>query len=197
MSWLFKFFINMFVFILAMCNNPLYVLHINGSMRDSPKFDARMCCSGFLIARTNTTTCLENGEWELEISKIKSEGGLCKYQYRYRRQYSVFDGYTHTGNCNSDNASLRSALISVSCLLVVASVLIFIIGFVCGHCFSQRCRKLIQHKQSMPTSTAAAGEIAEDLELKENVAYVTLRPKWKNYFMNTLTFLDWPLLNIP
>ena len=66
----------MFVFIPAMCNNPLYVLHINGSMRDSPKFDARMCCSGFLIARTNTTTCLENGEWELETSKMKSDGGL-------------------------------------------------------------------------------------------------------------------------
>ena len=79
-----------------------------------------------------------------------------------------------TGNSNSDNTSLRSALISVSCLLFVASVLIFII---CGHCFSQRCRKLIQHKQSMPMSTAAAGEIAEDLELEENVAYVTLRPK--------------------
>ena len=82
-----------------------------------------------------------------------------------------------TGNSNSDNASLRPALISVSCLSVVASVLTFIIGFICGHCFSQRCRELTQHKQSMPTSTAAAGEIAEDLELKENVAYVTLRPK--------------------
>ena len=87
--------------------------------------------------------------------------------------------YTHTGNSNSESASLRPALISVSCLLFVASVLMFVIGYICGHlhCFSQRCRKLTRHKQSMPTSTATAGEISEDLELKENVAYVTLRPK--------------------
>ena len=69
----------MIVFIPAVCNNPLYVLHINDSRKESPKFDAILsdvCCSGFLIARTNTTTCLENGEWELETSQMKNEGGL-------------------------------------------------------------------------------------------------------------------------
>ena len=82
----------------------------------------------------------------------------------------------HTGKSNSNNASLRPALISVSCLLVVASVLMFIVGFVCGHCFSQRRRKFTaQHEQSVSTPTSS--ECVEDLELKENVAYVTLRPK--------------------
>ena len=70
------------------------------------------------------------------------------------------------------------ALISVSCVAVVASVLMFIIGFVCGHCFSQRRKKLTQHEQTISTSTVAASNEPEvDLELKDNVAYVTLRPK--------------------
>ena len=71
----------------------------------------------------------------------------------------------HTGK---DNVP---ALISVSCVAVVASVLMFIIGFVCGHCFGQRQRKLTQHGQTISTSTAAASnEQKGDLELKDNVA---------------------------
>ena len=88
--------------------------------------------------------------------------------------------YQHAGNCNSDSDSLKPALVSVSCLLVVVSLLTFIIGFICGHCFSQRRhRKLTQHDPSMAlsVSTAAASEHVEDLELNENVAYVTTRPK--------------------
>ena len=38
-----------------------------------------MCYSGFLIARTNATTCLENGEWELETSQAQTEGELLEY----------------------------------------------------------------------------------------------------------------------
>ena len=55
-------------------NNPFYVLHINDSMKESTEVDANTCCSGFLIARTNTTACLENGEWELETSQPQTEG---------------------------------------------------------------------------------------------------------------------------
>ena len=71
------------------------------------------------------------------------------------------------------------ALISVSCVVIVASVLTFIMGFVCGRCYSSQGRKkLTQHEQTMSTSTAAAAnEQVENLELKDNVAYVTLRPK--------------------
>ena len=63
-------------FIPAMCDEPLYVLHIlSDSMKDSPT-STNMCCSGFLIAGTNIRTCLENGEWELETSKMKFGGDL-------------------------------------------------------------------------------------------------------------------------
>ena len=97
-----------------------------------------MTCSGFLIARANTTTYLENGEWELETSQMKNEGGYLSVNNNY--SYCEVK-VQHTGKSNSNNASLRPALISVSCLLVVASVLMFIVGFICGHCFSQRTRK--------------------------------------------------------
>ena len=81
----------------------------------------------------------------------------------------------HTGKPNSDNVP---ALISVSCVAIVVSVLMFIVGFVCGKCFGQRRRKLTQHEKTMSTSTAAAANEQEgDLELKDNVAYVTLHPK--------------------
>ena len=64
----------------SVCSDPLYVLHIpvNDSMKESTK--ENMCCSGFLIARTSTTTCLENGEWELETSQPQIEGVLVEYQ---------------------------------------------------------------------------------------------------------------------
>ena len=77
------FFINIIVCFIpvpaVVCNNnPLYVLHLNNSMKESTKIDVNVCCSGFLITRTNTTTCLENGEWELEISQPQTEGDLLK-----------------------------------------------------------------------------------------------------------------------
>ena len=71
--------------------------------------------------------------------------------------------------------SLRPASISVSCLLVVVSLLMLFIGFICGQCFNQRHhRKLTQQEES---ATAAASERLEDLELNENVAYVTIHLK--------------------
>ena len=93
-------------------------------------------------------------------------------------QYSpiAFISFNHTGTHDSANTMLKTALISVTCLYVMTSALIFIIGFLCGHCFSQRHRK--SEKQSVSNSTnVTCTEHAEDLELKENVAYVTVRPK--------------------
>ena len=69
----------MFVFISATCSNPLHVLWINHSLatvKESPKSQldvTGMCCSGFLITQVNTTTCLEDGEWELETTREKGE----------------------------------------------------------------------------------------------------------------------------
>ena len=71
---------NTFVSISATCSNPLYVLQINDSIRtikESPNsnlIDTHVCCSGLLITIVNTTTCLENGEWELETSQMNSKG---------------------------------------------------------------------------------------------------------------------------
>ena len=75
----------LFVFISAVtessvCNDPLYVLHILSDSTKEPTKE-NTCCSGFLIARTNATTCLENGEWELETSQTQTEGDLLEYQY--------------------------------------------------------------------------------------------------------------------
>jgi hypothetical protein len=86
--------------------------------------------------------------------------------------------FQYTGKPNSAVMDNVPALISVSCVVVVASVLTFIIGFICGHCYSQRQRKLTQQEQTMSMSTeVATNEQEGDLELKDNVAYVTLHPK--------------------
>ena len=70
------------------------------------------------------------------------------------------------------DATLTTALISATCILFVISVLMFITGFTCGHYL----RKKSANKNA-ELSTGAANEQVEDLELRENVAYVTLRPK--------------------
>ena len=72
------------------------------------------------------------------------------------------------------DATLTIALISVTCILVVISVLMFIVGSICGHYLSLRRNSANMNAES---STSPASEQVEDLELKENVAYVTLRPK--------------------
>ena len=72
------------------------------------------------------------------------------------------------------DTTLRTALISVTCVLVMMSALTFIIGVVCGHCLSQRWRKSAATKKN---DESPSDPTAEDLELKENVAYITIRPK--------------------
>ena len=63
-------------------------------------------------------------------------------------------------------------------VLVVMSVVIFVIGFICGHCFSRRWRKPSGKKVNESPSNLTT-EPREDLELKENVAYITIRPNDK------------------
>ena len=71
---------------------------------------------------------------------------------------------------------LRTALISVTCVLVMMSALTFLIGFICGHCFSQRWRRP-SGKEDDESPSNFTTEPRKDLELKENVAYITIRPK--------------------
>ena len=79
----------------------------------------------------------------------------------------------HTG-VSATAAMLRTALISMTCVLVVMSVSIFIIGFVCGHYFSQRLRKSADKNKQSASQNHKIMEL--DLELKENMAYITVRP---------------------
>ena len=68
---------------------------------------------------------------------------------------------------------LQTALISITCVLVVMSLFIFIAGVICGHYISHRWRESAdRNKQSKSHNTVTD----RDLELKENVAYITLYP---------------------
>ena len=66
---------------------------------------------------------------------------------------------------------LRTALILVTCTLVVMAVFFFIAGVACGHYLSRRWRQSA-NKNKQPESH----NIESDLELKQNVAYITLHP---------------------
>jgi hypothetical protein len=71
---------------------------------------------------------------------------------------------------------LRTALVSVTCVLVVTSVFTFIAGVACYHSISQRWRASADtNKQSESPNIPKDTEL--DLELKENAAYITLRPR--------------------
>ena len=88
----------------------------------------------------------------------------------------------HTGTPDPNPAAttaqtLRTVLITVTCVLVVMSALTLVIGFVCGSCFSQRWRKSAGKNNELPSDSNPTTETGENLELKENVAYITLRPK--------------------
>ena len=64
----------------------------------------------------------------------------------------------------------------MTCVLVVMSALMFVVGFVCGQCFSQR-RTKSANKNDESSPSHPTREPGEDLELKENVAYVSIHPK--------------------
>ena len=70
---------------------------------------------------------------------------------------------------------LRTALISVTCVLVMMSLFTFIAGIVCYHYISQRWRASADINKQ-PGSHSNPKDTESELELKENVAYITLRP---------------------
>jgi hypothetical protein len=90
-------------------------------------------------------------------------------------QMFICTGYT-SDPVNDDR--LRDELIAVSCVLILVSAVMLIIGFIGGHCFSQRYRT--SHDRATSNSTATpnpSSEGVDDLELNKNVAYITLRPR--------------------
>ena len=71
---------------------------------------------------------------------------------------------------------LRTALITVTCVLAMMSLFTFIAGIVCYHCISQRWRSSSADINKQPESHSNPKHMESELELKENVAYITLRP---------------------
>ena len=69
---------------------------------------------------------------------------------------------------------LRTALIMVTCVSIMTSLFTFIAGIVCYHYISQRWRALSADNNKSQNNPKPVMET--DLELKENVAYITLRP---------------------
>lgn len=71
-----------------------------------------------------------------------------------------------------DPTKLKAALISVTCVLVVISVLTFITGFITGYYFRWRMSAKNIHIESSIHRRHKLEE--EDLKLKENPAYITI-----------------------
>ena len=97
----------------------------------------------------------------------------------------ITDSAEPTSTCNV----VTSAVVSSISTFLVTSVIIFIVGFVCGHCFGQRYKRpaketsgtIVQGEHSRPICDPnftylpkMVKQEEQDLELKENVAYLTL-----------------------
>ena len=73
-------------------------------------------------------------------------------------------------------AMLRTSLISVTCVSVMISLFTFITGIVCHRYICQRWRASSADINKQPESHGNPKHTESELELKENVAYITLRP---------------------
>ena len=68
---------------------------------------------------------------------------------------------------------LRTALISVTILLVILSVLMFLVGFATGgYYLSQRWRKSASATENESPSNSTKAESQECVDVKKNVAYI-------------------------
>ena len=103
----------------------------------------------------------------------------------YNCNTGITDSAEPTSTCNVVTAAVVS---SISTFLMT-SVFIFIVGFVCGQCFNQRYKRpaketsetIVQVEQSHPLDPMYDNILPkiikqeeQGLELKENVAYLTL-----------------------
>jgi hypothetical protein len=70
---------------------------------------------------------------------------------------------------------LRTALITVTCVLVVISVFTFIAGLICGYYISQR-RRASTDINEQSESQNIPKDLELELELKKNAAYIHLHP---------------------
>jgi hypothetical protein len=99
------------------------------------------------------------------------------YNILYGFKFIFNNIYTHDFvHAGTTAAMLRTALISVTCIQAVISVFTFIAGIVCYHYISQRRRaSAVTNKQS--DSQNNPRDLEPELELNENAAYITIRPR--------------------
>ena len=137
-------------------------------------------CQGGLLGQSSlelhTAVCTSDGDWEPNPADFCSSMG-----------YFLAQCINCTGiNFFAENAvEMRNdqpvtvVVVTSVFVFLVCSVFIFIIGFVCGHCFSQKFRRPIQANNQPSTDIPAPiyevvqiQEQERDLEMKENVAYM-------------------------
>ena len=124
-----------------------------------------LACPARLIL---TLTCVGNGEWEPDPNTVK-----CENESTMRKGSLSRNG--------------KIAVASSVTVFTVASILFFIIGFLCGH-FCQKTRKsgttAAAGEPTVPPAESSGGQaqtpyyddvVLQQVQLKENVAYGTLR----------------------
>ena len=124
------------------------------------------CPAGLILTGSNTLTCVGNGEWEPDPNTVK-----CKNESTIRK--------------GSLSKEAKIAVASSVTVFTVASILFFIVGFLCGH-FCQRRRKSSTAGETVPPG-GSGGQAQTpyyddvvlqqefEVELRENVAYGPLQ----------------------
>ena len=133
------------------------------------------CDSGLMLTGPNMSTCMRNGEWEPDPSKAECISTSTPVHMTTQRSFEAL------------SLERKIAVTSSITVFVVASVLFFTIGFMCGH-FCQKKRKPSTAAADLGTVPPSGGQTQipyyddvvlqqreQELELKENVAYGPVR----------------------
>ena len=125
-----------------------------------------LACPARLIL--TTLTCMGNEEWEPDPNTVK-----CKNESTVRKRLL------------SNEAKI--AVASSVTVFTVASILFFIVGFLCGHFYQKRRKSsttAAAGEPTVPPAESSGGQaqtpyhddvVIQQVQLKENVAYGTLR----------------------
>ena len=163
-------------YILAICSHPVEQLEDSVRVIGYEKPALRgtnvtlACPTGMTLNGSDTLTCMGNGEWEPDPNKPK-----CKNE-------SIVQ-ISKQGMLSQDG---KIAVASSVTVFIVASILFFIVGFLCGH-FCQKSRKpaSVAASESVPPGVGTGGQtqipyyddvvLKQEVELTENIAYGPLR----------------------
>ena len=146
-----------------------------------------LCQNGLqssLKENQTTVVCNHEGNWEPAPADICSEAsGIIHYSPTFQ-SLTLYGNMTNSGSSPTGlNRDAVIAVVSSVTVFIVSSLLFLAIGFVWGYCCGRKRRQLpkeILNKTTYPQSTllcedTQANTPDKDLELKENVAYGTVR----------------------